>query len=84
MPRQQVTRAAKPGQKRRHGPHIEPRRSALAAAVAMPQVHAVMQVQVRQMQVRAAGQQGQGAQAETHQETDQVELRPCHERLRGL
>ena len=66
-----------------HGAEIEPRRAVLPA-VPVPQMNAVIEVQVGQMQVYAAGQERQGAHAEPHEKTDEIKTGPGHERLLGL
>src|SRR5215831_6640902 len=43
-----------------------------------PEVDAVMDVQMRQVQVERSGEERKQAQAETHQEADEVEVRPGH------
>ena len=55
-----------------------------SASVRVRHVNAVMKMQMRQMQVHAAGQKRQRAQAEPDEETNEVEIRPGHERLLGL
>jgi hypothetical protein len=71
---QQIAGAAEPCQKGRERAHIEPRRAALPAAraVRVPQMNAMIEMQVRQMQMYAAGQERQHAHAEAHQKTDQI------------
>src|SRR5436305_10007223 len=46
------------------------------------EVDAVMEMQVRQMQMDAAGQQRDEAEAEAHDETDEIEIGPIHDCLR--
>src|ERR1035437_5766923 len=81
-----IAGAAEPGEKRRHGAEIEPRRAVRPAAMAVhvPQMNAVIEMQVGHMQVYAAGQERQGAHAEPHEKTDEIKSRPGHERLLGL
>jgi len=70
---QQIAGAAEPCQKRRECAHIEPRRALPAArAVRVPQMNSMIEMQVRQVQVHAAGQERQHAHAEPHQKTDQI------------
>src|SRR5579871_4154132 len=80
VPLQQVPRSPEPCQERGDGSEIEPGQF---AAVRMGHMDAVLNVQVRQMQVRAPGYERQHAQAETEQKANQVKIQPVHERLPG-
>src|ERR1035438_8371300 len=74
---QQIAGAAEPGEKRRHGAEIEPRRAVLPAAMAVyvPQMNAVIEMQVGYMQVYAAAQERQRAHGSEEHTSELQSLR---------
>ena len=67
---QQIARAAEPREKRGDGAELNHGRSAV------PDVHAVRQVQVWQVHVRASAQQRKHAQAESQRRNTPDKIRP--------
>src|SRR5262249_46666229 len=93
MPCQQVTRSAKPGEKRGERKHVERRNLAAVVNCAMavrgtmrrggmPHVRMPrpMKMRMREMQAQAAGDKDHHTQKEPDHKTDQIEIRPGHSR----
>src|SRR5262249_24661192 len=78
---EQVAGSSEPGQESCDGAEVEPRQIARMASAGMPELDSVMEMHIGKMQVAHARQERDRAQTETDQETDEIEIRPGHDRL---